>query len=72
MPIRKFRTLDDAGHPERLQPGTEKFSRALRGVFRLMARFAPAQRFPPGVFKFRSIEQAQAQRKAWTRMPPQE
>jgi hypothetical protein len=44
----------------------EEFSRALRSVFRLAELFAPPQKFPPGVFKFRSIEQAQAQRIAWT------
>lgn len=72
MPLRKFRSLDDAGRPERLQPGTEQFSRALRNVFGLAARFAPAPQFPPGVFKFRSIEQAQEQKKAWIRKTPRE
>jgi hypothetical protein len=66
MPVRKFRTLDEAGRPQRYQPGTEEFSRALRSVFRLAELFAPPQKCPPGVFKFRSIEQAQAQRIAWT------
>jgi hypothetical protein len=67
MPIRKFRTPAEAGKPVKLQPGSEDFSRALRNTFRLAAIFAPSQAFPPGVFKFRSIEQAQAQRKAWIR-----
>jgi hypothetical protein len=67
MPIRKFHTLAEAGRPVRLEPGTEAFSRALHSVFRLAARFAPSQTFPPEVYKFRSIEQAQAQRIAWIR-----
>jgi hypothetical protein len=65
MPIRKFHTLAEAGRLQKLRPGSEEFSRALRGVFKLAARFAPAQKLPPGVYKFRSIEQAQAQKNAW-------
>ncbi len=72
MPLRKFRSLDEAGRPKRLTPGTEEVSRALRNVFRLTARFAPAQQLPPGVFKFRSIEQAQEQKKALIRMTRRE
>lgn len=67
MPVRKYRTLADAGRARRIQPGSEEFSRALRTVFRLAAKFSPAQKFPPGVYRFRSIEEAQAQRIAWTR-----
>jgi hypothetical protein len=67
MPILKFRTLEEAGRPVKLEPGTEEFSRALYNVFQLAELFGPPQSFPPGVFKFQSIEQAQAQRKAWTR-----
>jgi len=67
MPIRKFRTLAEASRPIRLDPETEDFSRVLHSVFRLAALFAPAQTFPPGVFKFRSLEESQAQKTAWIR-----
>lgn len=65
MPVRKYRSLSEAGRPERLQPGTAAFSRALRCVFRMAAFFAPATKLPPGVHKFRSIEEAQAAKKEW-------
>jgi len=65
MPVQKFRSLLEAGKKKRFQPGTAEFSNALRSVFWMAARFAPPQKLPPGVYKFRSIEQAQAQKKAW-------
>jgi hypothetical protein len=71
MPIRKFRTLAEAGRARRIQPGTEEFSRALRVVFQLSDRFASSQKFPPGVYKFRSIEEAQAQKMVWMHRTPQ-
>jgi hypothetical protein len=67
LPIRKFRTLAEAGRVQKLEPGTEEFSNALRSVFRLAAQFVVSQKFPPGVTKFRSIELAQAQKLAWMR-----
>jgi hypothetical protein len=67
MPVRKFHSLTEASQAQKLNPGTEEFSRSLRSVFRLAAQFAPPRKFPPGVTKFRSIEEAQAQRLAWMR-----
>jgi hypothetical protein len=67
MPIQKFRSLLEAHKALRVRPGTAEHSRALRSVFWMAARFAPERRPPPGVFKYRSIEEAQAQRKAWAR-----
>ena len=67
MPVLKFRSLSEACQAKRLQPGTKEFSLALRSVFWMAARFAPNQKFPPGVHKFRTIEQAQAQKRAWVR-----
>lgn len=65
MPIRKFRSIAEAGVPELIQPGTKEFSRALSNVFRLAARLAPTAKPPCGVYKFRSIEEAQTQKTAW-------
>jgi hypothetical protein len=67
MPIRKFRSLAEAGRVQKLNPGTEQFSLSLRNVFRLAAQFAPSPKPSPGVTKFRNIEEAQAQRSAWMR-----
>jgi len=65
MPVRKFRSFSEAVQQKGLAPGTEEFSCALRAVFWLAAKFAPRQVSPPGVHKFRSIEEAQARRKSW-------
>jgi hypothetical protein len=67
MPVRKFHSLAEAGQVQKHNPGTEEFSRSLRSVFHLAAQFAASNKFPPGVTKFRSIEEAQAQRLAWMR-----
>lgn len=65
MPIHKFRSLSEAGRATQLLPRTDEFSRALRSVFWMAARFASAQKCPPGVHKFRTIEEAQEQKKLW-------
>jgi hypothetical protein len=67
MPIRKFHSFAEAGQAKKLNPGTEEFSRTLRSVFYLAAQFAPSRKFPPGVTKYRSIEEAQVQQLAWMR-----
>jgi hypothetical protein len=67
MAIRKFHSLAEAGRVQKLNPGTEEFSRSLRSVFRLASQFAPLQKFPSGVIKFRSIEEAHAYWLAWKR-----
>lgn len=67
MPIRKFRSLSEADKIKRFRPGTEEFSHALRSVFGMAAILAPHRLAPPGVFKFRSIEEAQDWNKSWKR-----
>jgi hypothetical protein len=67
MPIHKFHSLVEAGGFQKIEPGKEEFNRSLRSVFYLAARFAPLSKFTPGVTKFRSIEEAQAQRLACIR-----
>jgi hypothetical protein len=67
MPIHKFRAFAEAGRPTKLKPETEEFSRVLHSVFRLAAIFAPIQSFPPGVYKFRSLEESQANKMEWIR-----
>jgi hypothetical protein len=68
MPIQKFRSAADASKsPVRLRPGTKEHSLALRAVFSIAALLSPPRRFPPGVYKYRSITEAQAQRSRWAR-----
>ena len=65
MPVRKYRSLMDVEPAKRFLPGSVELSRALRSVFWLSATFAPLQKAPPGVHKFRCLEEAQARKKAW-------
>ena len=65
MPIRKFHSLEEARRALWVRPGTPEHSRALRSVFWLAARFCPAPQVPPGVFKYRTLEEAQAHKKCF-------
>ena len=69
MVVRKFHSLSEATQAKRLQPGTAEFSQALRSVFWMANKFAPHRQLPPGIHKFRSIEEAQASKKSWERPP---
>ena len=65
MPVFKFRSVEDmpdAGWHER---GSPDLVRAVARVWR-MGRHMRPRRFPPGVHKFRSIEEMSAQRERWT------
>jgi hypothetical protein len=68
MPVRKFRSVADASKsPVRLRPGTKEHSLALRAVFSIAAQLSSPRRFPPGVYRYRSVGDAQAQRSRWAR-----
>jgi len=61
MPVRKFRTIDEAQRALWLEPGDPRiWERAVRR-WHLHRFFAPQRRTPrvPGVFKYRSIEEKQ-------------
>jgi hypothetical protein len=63
MPVRKFRSLEDMEDSLWREPGPELW-RAIASVWRFADRTCP-KRFPPGVYRHRSIEDAQRQREAW-------
>lgn len=63
MPIRKFRSIEEMDEAQRdfwCEPGEECFRRIAR-LWKRSAQLHP-RKFPKGVFKFRSIEEAQADR----------
>lgn len=66
MPIRKFRSLEEM-EVSWLRPGTPEHSRSIQAVLALVSMFAPKRRLPPGVFKYRSVQEADAQREFWER-----
>ena len=64
MPIRKFKHVDDMEDTLWYDRGDARLSIAIRRVWDFADRVA-ARRFPPGVYKHRSITDADAQREAW-------
>jgi len=65
MPVRKFRSIEEMkqDHPIWRRPGDPVLYRAIALVWEVARRTNP-RRFPPGVYKYRSIQEmdrAQAQ-----------
>ena len=56
MPVRKFRSVEEMHQLIWRQPGDPMLYRAIAGVWEL-ARHTNPRRFPPGVWKYRSIEE---------------
>ena len=56
MPIRKFRSVEEMNQPNWRHAGDPQLYRAMAVVWDLARRTNP-RRFPPGVHKYRSIEE---------------
>jgi len=69
MPVRRFRSIEEARKALRLKPGSGEHFLAVRSVFGIASVLSPPSRLPPGVYRFRSIEEAQNQRTAWRKGP---
>ena len=65
MPVRKYRSIEEMEDVLWTEPGSPEHGRAIQAVIELVNFFASKKQLPPGVFKFRSIEEASAQREAW-------
>jgi len=61
MPIQKFKSLDDARRALWTEPGSDENIRAIRYLLGFWSHVRPV-RFPIGVFKYRSIQEANAAR----------
>jgi len=60
MPVKKFRTLDEAARSLWLEPGDPRIWEGLVRRWRLHRFFRPSEPGPkPGVYRFRSIEEKQ-------------
>ena len=64
MPVRKYRSLEAAEESLWRDPDEPGLLAAIRRVWAFSMRLAP-RRFPPGVYKYRSIEDANQQREEW-------
>ncbi len=64
MPVRRFRDLQEMEDSLWHEPGTPELLHAIAGVWSFAERTCP-KRFPPGVYRHRSIEEEQRQRDLW-------
>jgi hypothetical protein len=65
MPVYKFRTLEEAERALWLPTCDPRLAKKLRGLWKTSWIMAGSYVPPRGVFKFRSIEEANAHREAW-------
>ena len=66
MPVRRLSSLDDAEDTAWRDPDGPLLWSAIRAVWDLSIRLSP-RRFPPGVYKHKSIEDANRATEAWER-----
>ena len=64
MPVRKFRSVEEMNQPIWRRPGDPELYRAIASVWEFGRRTNP-RRFPPGVHKYRSIEEMSRARDQW-------
>ncbi len=64
MPVRRFRSVHDMPDEVLREPGTPELAAAIRRVWDFAARTC-RRRFPPGVYRYRSLEEARRQRDRW-------
>lgn len=68
MPVQRFRTFREARLAQWLSPDDPRLLDRIRRWWRISAMFWPVVK-PRGVRKFRTIEEANADRKSWPRRP---
>jgi hypothetical protein len=64
MPIYKFRSLQESEDTLFQNPDDPELLSRIRSLWQFSARLFP-RKFPPGVYKYRSIEEANKQKDAW-------
>jgi len=67
MPVRRFESLDDARRALWVDPSDPRLGERICRLWERTRRLAPPLGIPRGVRKYRSIEEANADREAWTR-----
>jgi hypothetical protein len=66
MPVRKYRHVGEMDRDIWYRRGDPQLFRAMKAVWNLWQTLAKPT-FPPGVYRFRSVEDASEQRKVWER-----
>jgi len=65
MTVSRYRTLEDARRALWLQPGDPRLLRTIQWVWAFAAELAGQLPQPRGLRKFRTLEEANADRKHW-------
>ena len=65
MPVRRFRSVEEMERSKWRQPGDPRLYDAIANVWAFGRRTVP-RRFPPGVHRYRSIEELDRQVNAWS------
>ena len=71
MPVHKLRTLQEAEDALWRDPDDPQLWSHIASLWEFSHRLFP-RKFPPGVYKHRSIEEANQQREAWNRQAIQD
>ena len=66
MPVRKFRHVGEMEQEVWFRRDDPRLFAAIKGVWDFAQRIVQP-RFPPGVYRFRSIDEAAEQRECWER-----
>jgi hypothetical protein len=66
MPVRRFRSAEEMNQPLWREPGDPALYRAMKAVWDAGQRAFP-RRYPPGVHRYRSIEELNAATERWMR-----
>lgn len=69
MPVRKFRSVEEMNQPLWRRPGDPELYRAIARLWEFGQKTG-SKRFPPGVYKHRSIEDLQEQCRRWEAEQP--
>lgn len=65
MPVEKFRSVAEMPAPSRRHPGDPALYRVIASLWETSRRLRPPRQFPAGVYRHRSIDSMNEQRKAW-------
>jgi hypothetical protein len=66
MPVRKYRSIADMPDETWRQPGDPTLYRAIRQVWDF-GRRTSRRHYPPGVYRYRSIQEMDAAQREWER-----
>jgi hypothetical protein len=64
MPVHRFRSAEEMNQPHWREPGDPNLVRAIASVWSFGQRTV-VRRFPPGIYRHRSIERLDEQTEAW-------